>query len=147
MHFEGTVSIDAPRQVVWDYLTDPQSVSQCAPGLQSVEVVEPDKTFRAVAGVGFGSVKVTFDNEIEWVSLEPPNRAEMKAQGKAPGSAVNISSVMALSDGQDGFTELQWTADVVVFGTIASLASRLMGSVTRKLTSEFFNCVKGKIEA
>lgn len=147
MHFEGTVNINAPREKVWEYLTDPNSVSQCAPGLKSVEVIEPDKKFKAVAGVGFGSVKVTFDSDVEWVELDPPKHAQMKAHGKAPGSGVDITSNMNLLEGSDGTTELQWTADVVVVGTIASLASRLMGSVTKKLSGEFFNCVKDQIEA
>ena len=147
MHFDGTVSINAPRQKVWEYLTDPNSVSECAPGLKSVEVIEPDKKFRAVAGVGFGSVKVTFEVDVEWVVLDPPNHARMKAHGKAPGSGVDITSVMNLTNGSEDFTELQWSADIVVVGTIASLASRLMNSMTRKLTGEFFSCVKGKIEA
>ena len=147
MHFDGTVSINAPRQKVWEYLTDPNSVSECAPGLKSVEVIEPDKKFRAVAGVGFGSVKVTFEIDVEWVELDPPNHARMKAHGKAPGSGVDITSVMNLTNGSEGATELQWSADIVVVGTIASLASRLMNSMTRKLTGEFFSCVKGKIEA
>jgi carbon monoxide dehydrogenase subunit G len=147
VHFDGTVSINAPRQKVWEYLTDPNSVSECAPGLKSVEVIEPDKKFRAVAGVGFGSVKVTFEIDVEWVELDPPNHARMKAHGKAPGSGVDITSVMNLTNGSEGATELQWSADIVVVGTIASLASRLMNSMTRKLTGEFFSCVKGKIEA
>jgi hypothetical protein len=147
VHFDGTVSINAPRQKVWEYLTDPNSVSECAPGLKSVEVIEPDKKFRAVAGVGFGSVKVTFEVDVEWVELDPPNHARMKAHGKAPGSGVDITSVMNLTNGSEGATELQWSADIVVVGTIASLASRLMNSMTRKLTGEFFSCVKGKIEA
>jgi carbon monoxide dehydrogenase subunit G len=54
---------------------------------------------------------------------------------------------MNLTNGSEDFTELQWSADIVVVGTIASLASRLMNSMTRKLTGEFFSCVKGKIEA
>ncbi len=147
MRFDGTVTINAPREKVWDFLTDPYQVSQCAPGLKSVDVIEPDKKFKAVAGVGFGSVKVTFETDVEWVEVDPPNHAKMKAHGKAPGSGVDINSVMDLLDGTDGSTELQWSAEIVVVGTIASLASRLMGSVTRKLTGEFFNCVKDKIEA
>ncbi len=54
---------------------------------------------------------------------------------------------MVLSDGPDGSTEMKWAADVVVMGTIASLAARMMGTVTKKLTSEFFECMKKKIEA
>jgi uncharacterized protein len=147
VQFDGTVNIEASREKVWEFLTDPNLVSQCAPGLKSVEVIEPDKKFRAVAGVGFGSVKVTFETDVEWVEVDAPNYARMKAHGKAPGSGVDISSTMKLSAGPDGSTKMQWSADIVIVGTIASMASRLMGSVTRRLTADFFNCVKDKIEA
>lgn len=36
MHFQGTVKIQAPREKVWDFLTDPKRVSKSAPGLESV---------------------------------------------------------------------------------------------------------------
>jgi uncharacterized protein len=146
MQFEGEVLINASRDKVWNFLTDPNFVSQCAPGLKSVDVVVPDKKFKAVAGVGLGSVNVTFETDVEWVELSPPDHAKMKAHGKAPGSGVDVVSDMYLSDGQDGITKLKWKADVVVVGTIASVASRLMGGVTKKLTGAFFDCVKAKIE-
>ncbi len=146
MRFAGTVTIEAPRAQVWKFLTDPHSVGLCAPGLESLEVIIPDKQFKAVAAVGFGSVSVKFNMNVEWLELDPPNRGKIKARGSAPGSAVEGSSEMILRDLPNGSTEMDWTADVVVFGTIASLASRLMGSLTRRLTGEFFNCVKAKIE-
>lgn len=147
MHFEGTVNIKATQQEVWNYLTDPTFVSECAPGLQSVEIIVPDKQFKAVAAVGLGSVKVNFETDVEFVELNPPNHAKMKAHGKAPGSAVDILSDMELSAGSDRSTDLNWSAEVIVVGTIASLASRLMGSVTKSITKSFFDCIKGKIEA
>ena len=49
MRFEGSLSIKAPRERVWRFLTDPEQVAACAPGLESVEVVEPGRRFRAVA--------------------------------------------------------------------------------------------------
>ena len=146
MKLEGSVNIEAPRQKVWDFLTDPEKVSQCAPGLQSMQVVEPDKKFQAVASVGFGSVKATFTTDVEWVELDEPNRAKMKAHGTAPGSGVDAVSEMLLSDGEDGGTDMKWTADVTVVGSIASLASRMMSGVTKRLTNAFFDCVKAKIE-
>ena len=146
MRFEGTVSIQAPRAKVWDYLTDPEKVSKSAPGLESLEIVEPGKKFRATTSIGFGSVKVRFVNDVEWVDLDPPNRAQMKAHGTAPGSGVDATTSMTLTDGQDGATDLAWMADVNVVGTIASLAARLMGGVTKKLTAAFFESVRKQIE-
>lgn len=146
MRFEGTLSIQAPRAKVWDYLTDPEKVSKSAPGLESLEIVEPGKKFRATTSIGFGSVKVRFVNDVEWVGLDPPNRAQMKAHGTAPGSGVDATTSMTLTDGQAGATDLAWTADVNVVGTVASLAARLMGGVTKKLTAAFFESVRKEIE-
>lgn len=146
MKFDGTVTIDAPRDKVWQYLTDPHQVAGCAPGLESVEVLIPDRKFRAITSVGFGAVKARFTVDAEWTEVDPPNRARMKIDGKAPGSGVNGSSEMHLSDAENGATLLTWSADITIIGAIASLAARLMGPVTNTLTKAFFECVRKKIE-
>lgn len=146
MHLSGTTTINAPRLTVWKFLTDVQAVAQCAPGVESVEVIEPNKKFRAIASVGFGSVKVKFSGDGEWVEMDEPNRAVVKGHGKAPGSAADVSAEMILSDTNDGGTEMKWSAEVNIMGSIASIASRMMGTVAQKLTGEFFNNVKQKIE-
>jgi hypothetical protein len=146
MLFEGTVNIKAPREKVWEYLTDPEFVCQCAPGVQAVEVVEPGKRFKATAVVGFGAVKLKFDTDVEWIEAQMPDYAKMKAHGKTPGSGVDVISEMYLVS-QDSTTDLNWKADVVVVGQIASTAARLMSGVARNLTTAFFNTVKEKIEA
>ena len=132
---------------VWAFLTDPDKVGHCAPGVELVEVLEGGQKFRAIAEVGFGSVKARFSGVGEFLELDAPNQATLKAHGKAPGSAVDVLSVMTLSDGPDGTTELKWTADITILGTLASLAARMMGSVTKKLSAEFFHCFKKTIEA
>ncbi|MGA9534078.1 MAG: carbon monoxide dehydrogenase subunit G [Anaerolineales bacterium] len=146
MHAEGSVTIDAPRGQVWAFLTDPNQVGKCAPGLESMEIIEEDKRFRAVVSVGFGSMKARFSADVEWVELAQPDRAKMKAHGTAPGSTVDATSEMNLTENEAGGTDLDWTADITIQGTIASLASRLMGSMTQRLTGEFFDCVKKNIE-
>lgn len=146
MNFKGTVTINAPRDRVWNFLTDPTQLTQCAPGLESLDVIVPNEKFRAVASAGFGAIKATFVTDATWMDLDPPNRARMKIHGTAPGSSVDGTSEMVLSDGANGSTVLNWSSDITVVGTIASLAARLMGVVTQKLTDAFFECVRKKIE-
>jgi carbon monoxide dehydrogenase subunit G len=146
MHFNGIVTINAPREKVWAFLTDPDSLTQCAPGLESLEVITPNEKFRAVASIGFGAVKARFVTTVEWLGLDPPNRARMKVHGTAPGSVMDATSEMLLSDGANGATELKWSSDVTIVGMIASLAARLMGVVAQKMSETFFNCVRNKIE-
>jgi carbon monoxide dehydrogenase subunit G len=144
---EGTVNINAPRDKVWKSLTNAEFVAGCAPGIKSMEVVVPDQKFKAVAAVGFGSVSTEFRTDVEFMELTEPDSATIKAHGSASGSAVDVIARMALSDGENGTTDLKWTADITIVGTIASLASRLMSPVTKKMTGIFFDCVKAKIEA
>lgn len=146
MLVKGVVTIQASKDKTFAFLTDPDKVSQCAPGLKSVDVIEPNQKFKAVAAVGFGAVSATFSNDVEFLEKSAPDRAVVKVHGTAPGSAVDVMAEMNLSDHPDGGTQLDWQADITISGSIASLASRMMGGVTKKLTDIFFTCVKGKIE-
>lgn len=145
MLVEGSVNIQAPREKVWGFLTRPEFVTECAPGVKSFEVIEPDKMFKAVTVVGFGSARVTFETEVQWMEMYPSRFAKMKAHGKTPGSGVDVVSEMRLNN-RDGSTDLYWKADVIVVGQLASTAARLMSGVTQNLANAFFSCVKSKIE-
>jgi carbon monoxide dehydrogenase subunit G len=147
MNFDGTVTIQADRNKVWSFLTNPDAVAKCAPGVESMEIVVPNEKFKAEASIGLGNLKVRFKVDVEWTELTEPNKAALKAHGTAPGSATDVVATMELSDGDNGATVLDWTADINVMGTIASLASRMMSSVTQKLTQEFFTCMKSQIES
>jgi len=147
MHFEGNVNIEADRLKVWAFITDPEAVAACAPGVEGMEIIVPGEKFKAIASIGLGNLKVRFNADVEFTELDKPNKAAMKAHGRAPGSATDVLAEMLLSDGADNTTDLAWTAEINVLGTIASLASRMMSSVTKKLTEEFFSCMKAQIEA
>lgn len=147
VYFEGNVLINAPRDKIWKFLTDADFVAQCAPGVKEMVVIVPNEKYQAVATVGFGSVVAVFRADVEFLELAPIDRAKVRAHGDTPGSAVDAVTEMILSNSTNGSTELKWTADIVVVGKIASVASRMMGSVTRKLTTNFFECVKRQIEA
>jgi carbon monoxide dehydrogenase subunit G len=146
MKLEGDVIIHAQREKVWDFLLDIEEMSVCIPGLESLETLEPGRKYLVTASVGLGTVKVRFNAELEWLEIEQPTRALLKGHGTAPGSAGDATAEMTLTDGPEGSTELRWWAEVVISGTIASLASRLMGSVTKKLTASFFDCVRKEVE-
>ena len=146
MQTTGSTVIKASREKVWEQLTNPDFVAKCAPGLESMEVVEENKKYRAIGSVGLGNLKVRFSGEVEFVSMEAPDCAVVKGRGTAPGSAVEGTAEMKLRDGADGATIMDWTADVKVLGTIASLASRMMNSMAQKLSNQFFDCVKQQIE-
>jgi carbon monoxide dehydrogenase subunit G len=146
MKFEGSVDIAAPRDAVWAFVIDPQQVGQCGPGVESIEVID-DTHFKAVAKVGIGFISARFVVNMEMAEQEAPNRAVIKAHGQAPGSAVDATAAMSLSDGADGGTRMDWNADVAIAGSLASLGARLIEGTANKMIGQTFDCMKQKLEA
>jgi uncharacterized protein len=146
MHFEGTVQINAPRDRVWAFVIDPNQVGQCGPGVESIEVID-DTHFKATAKVGVGFISARFVVNLEFVDLDAPNAATIKAHGQAPGSAVDADARMELSDADGGGTTMDWSAEVNIAGTIASVGARLIEGTANKMIGQTFDCMRTKLEA
>ena len=146
MKFAGTVAIDAPRDKVWAFVIDPNQVGQCGPGVESIEVID-ERHFKATAKVGIGFISARFVVNMEMAEQEPPDRAVIKAHGQAPGSAVDATAEMTLSDGAGGGTTMDWSADVTISGSLASLGARLIEGTANKMIGQTFDCMKSKLEA
>ena len=146
MKFSGTIDIGAPRDRVWAFVIDPNQVGQCGPGVESIEVID-DTHFKATAKVGVGFINARFVVNMEMAELHPPDRAVIKAHGQAPGSAVDATAEMTLSDGTSGGTRMDWSADVAIAGSLASLGARLIEGTANKMIGQTFDCMKSKLEA
>jgi carbon monoxide dehydrogenase subunit G len=70
----------------------------------------------------------------------------VKGRGKAPGSAVELSGDMHLTALDGNQTQMEWKAMVNISGTIASVGARLLQGTSEKLTGQFFNCLKTKLQ-
>jgi uncharacterized protein len=146
MKLEGRNEINAPRAKVWEFVTDPDQVASCAPGVQSIENLGGGR-FKAHAkvGAGFFSAKVVVD--VEFTEIHELDDATVHARGQAAGSAVDATAKMVLTDGADGSTVVEWTADVTISGMIASVGTGAIGGTATKAIGQVFDCIKAKLEA
>ena len=145
LHFEGVVIIKAPRERVWSFLVDPHAISRCLPDVQSL-AVGGDGKFRATVRVGVSFIRGNFAFDVTMADLDAPQHARITGRGGGLGSAVDVDSTIDLVDGQDS-TTLNWKADVIVSGTIASVGGRLLNSTVEKKTGELFECLKAQLES
>jgi carbon monoxide dehydrogenase subunit G len=74
--------------------------------------------------------------------MKEPGFATVRIHEDALVSAIDMTSEKFFLNSVGGTMELIWTADTVVVGKIASIASRMMGSVARRLTNRFFKYVE-----
>lgn len=145
MQFSGQVLINAPRESVWAFVTDPQQVGSCGPGVESIDVIDPTH-FKARAKVGVGFITAKFVVDLEFVEQAAPDKAVIKARGQAPGSAVDGSGQMLLSGPAEGPTTMDWSATVQIAGTIATVGARLVEGTANKLIGQTFDCMRSKLE-
>jgi carbon monoxide dehydrogenase subunit G len=146
VRFAGTTEIDAPRERVFAFLTDPAQVTTCAPDVQSLEVADPHH-FKVVVRAGVGPIKGTFTMNVQFLELDRPKHAAVLARGQAPGSAVEMVSNMDLSEFDGNHTKMEWSSEVTVSGMIQQVGARLMQGAADKITQQVFSCIKAKLEA
>jgi carbon monoxide dehydrogenase subunit G len=137
LEFSGSPAIAAPRERVWEHLMDPHFVAQSAPGVESVQAIDPTH-FKVISGFGVGSIRVKFTMDVELFDIDAGKSAKMRVRGKAPGSAIDVVSNLQVDDAGSGGTQLKWSATSEVSGTVASVGARLMEGTARKLTEQFW---------
>ena len=146
MQFSGTVQIAAPRDRVWSFLMDPNEVGSCGPGVETIETIDADH-FKAKAKVGVGFISARFVVEMTVAERNEPELAVLKAHGQAPGSAVDATANMHLAGPAEGPTTMDWSADVTISGTLASVGARMIEGTANKMIGQTFDCIKAKLEA
>jgi len=135
--FSGDPVITAPRQVVWDRLTDPDFIAASAPGVESVQALDPTH-FTVMSGLGLGPMKVKFTLDVELFDVVERESLRMRSLARGPGSVVDVLSVVRLEDAQAG-TRLNWSATSEVSGTLANLGPRMIEGAARMMSDHFWS--------
>jgi carbon monoxide dehydrogenase subunit G len=137
LELTGSSEVGAPREVVWQRLIDPRFVAQSAPGIESVEVLDPTH-FRVTSGFGIGRMRarVTLDGEL--FDLIPDTSARMRMRGTGPGSAIDVLSSIAIKVAGTGKVQLQWTAMAELSGTMVKVGARMLEGIAHNLTDQFW---------
>lgn len=139
MDMSGSETIDAPADVVWRCLNDPDILRQCIPGCESLEKTSAtDMTATVVLKIG--PVKARFEGAVQLSNLNPPHSYTISGEGK--GGMVGFAkggADVSLASLPNGTTLLNYSVKADVGGKIAQLGGRLIDSTAKKLAEQFFS--------
>ncbi|SFI50484.1 SRPBCC family protein [Jannaschia pohangensis] len=137
MELKDEIIINAPRQVVYDALNDPEILKDCIPGCEELTKTS-DTELEAQVVLKIGPVKAKFAGKVHLDPIAPPERFALTGEGAggAAGFAKGGADV-TLEDHPEG-TLLRYEAKADVGGKIAQLGSRLIVSTSKKLAGKFF---------
>ena len=144
MELQGSVTIDAPQERVWQALNDPEVLRQCIPGCEEVRQIAPDEMHARVL-LKLGPVRATFVGKVLLTDVRPLHGCTLNFEGSG-GSAgfARGSSVIALTPSVQA-TLLTYTAQASVAGKLGQIGGRLMDASARQLASRFFEAFKAQV--
>lgn len=138
MDITGERLLLAPRNLVWQSLFDTALLTQCIPGCESV-VHESDSIFKVTMVLSIGPLKARFAGTLSIVDSQAPQCCTLLFDGQGGAAGIAKGSANVILTEVDGNTKLSYSAQVQISGKLAQVGSRLIDSVTKKLSAIFFD--------
>ncbi len=145
MKIEGEHTFDAPRDVVWKTVLDPEVLANVLPGCEDFHEVG-DNQFEGLLKIKVGPVQGKFKGNVELTDLVEPSSYNLRVRGKGPPGFVDGQGELTLEDAGDQ-TVLRYTVDAKVGGRIASVGQRLLDSSSKVITRQALEGLDQHVQA
>ncbi len=137
---EGSATVSALPEKIWDMLLDPETLKAVIPGCKSVEKIS-DTHFRADVRLGIGPVTGQYRADVVLADIDPPHAVTLsgKAEG-ALGFGGGEGRITLAPDGKGG-TVMTYVYDAAIGGKVASIGGRLLDGATKVIIGKFFEAL------
>lgn len=131
MEVAGEYTFDAPQNLVWEALHDPNVLGSVMPGGQGFDVVG-EYEYAGVLKIKVGPVQGVFKAEIKLLDVVAPESYTIDIDGKGGPGFVKATGNMKLEDWGEQ-THMEYAGEANVGGRIASVGQRLIDSTARSI--------------
>ena len=139
MKLEGTHELEATRERVYQTLVNPEVLQRCIPGCERLERTG-ENSFSATIRAGVGSVKGVFEGKVRLEDLREPEHFRMVVEGKGSPGFLKGSGDLDLEQ-VDKVTRVNYSGDIQIGGTIASVGQRMIQGTAKMMAAQFFTCL------
>jgi carbon monoxide dehydrogenase subunit G len=148
VRFEKQVTVDVPRQAVWDFLWDMARLTPCIPGCTGVEAITPYQRYQATVQDRVGPFKVRVPLEIEVLAATAPERLVARASGKdtTVQSLVKVEVELTMVETVPTSTVLHLSADVTVFGKLGTLGHSIIVRRGEAIIDQFAAAIQAALQ-
>jgi len=134
MDISGEYTFDAPQELVWEALQDPDVLSNAMPGGEGFGEVGENE-YEGKLKIKVGPVQGKFTGNIKLTDIVAPESYHMKVEGKGAPGFVNAEGSLKLT-GQGDQTHMAYEGSAQIGGRIASVGQRLMDSSAKSIVRQ-----------
>jgi len=139
MILDQMVTVQAPVERVWEFVTDIPAVSRCVPGVEAFEQIDAD-TYQGTLKLKVGPIGVRLQGKVVVAERDRENlrsRLEVTAAEKRIASTVNAKATMTLVPKGDAETEIQIHTDASILGKLGEFGQAVMRRKADQVMAEF----------
>ena len=142
MDLSGDRTFAAPRERVWQFLLDPETLRQCLPGCERLEEVGPDE-YEATMKIGVAMIRGSYQGRVKISDKQEPTSYRMLVEGKGAAGQITGEGLLELHE-EGGQTRVHYQGTANVRGTLARVGARVMQPAAKMVVGQFFNCLATK---
>ncbi|MCA9878839.1 MAG: SRPBCC family protein [Thermomicrobiales bacterium] len=145
MQFSQQFSVDAPVEVVWNFLCDVPAMAPCIPGASNVREVGPN-AYDADVSAKIGPVTARFACRVTVLNLNEAERTgvvELTGKDTKLGGSVKATLQMALNSSMP--TIVMITSDVDVLGKLGQYGHGVISRRADAMLDDFASCVQAQL--
>ena len=144
MHYDGSFDLTAPKEKVYDFITDPMKLTTIFPAVRSVKIIDEDN-FTLEARVGTSFIGGTVQVRGSMTDKKRPTQAKLNAHGTGFNSTIHLESTFTMEDGEKGGTHVSWAADVTMSGMLTRVGPRVVDSAADKYVKQIMESLEQKL--
>lgn len=132
MDVQGEYTFQAPRELVWNALQDPDVLGSVMPGGQGFAQVG-ENAYAGELQIRVGPVQGVFSGNIQLSDIVELEGYTMDVDGKGAPGFVKANGSMQLTSLDNGHTFMTYTGTARIGGRIASVGQRLLDSSAKSI--------------
>jgi uncharacterized protein len=146
MNVSGERTFDAPRDIVWRVMNDPEAMAKTMPGVETFDI-QDDRHWTANVKIplGLGGLKMKVD--MEKVEEREPEFAKLAVKGHGVGAMMNMETSFTLGDAAEGGTSMAWSADVHILGPVGSMGQRVLQPIVNQQVQHVLAALDAQVQA
>src|SRR5579885_3370391 len=145
MDIKGTYTFQAPIELVWKTLLDPDILARSLPGIENMKITGPD-SYEATMTVGLAAVKGVYTGTVAVLDKQEPNHYRLQAEGSSTRGFIKAEGTVDLAQ-QNGNTIASYAGTAQLGGPIAGVGMRMLSGAAKVLINQFFGSIAEELRA
>lgn len=142
---EGDYDIEAPCELVWEMVQDPEVLARVMPGCERLELTGENE-YQGKMRIQVGPVDGIFQGTMQLSDIRPLEGFHLEVNGRGPSGMIRGEGVLNLQPTETG-TRLSYEGNGKVSGRMATVGQRLMTSSARAVTKQCLQNLDRQVQA